>query len=251
MISSEILSIVGPALLAGLIITITHAPLGIEVLKRGIIFIDLAVAQIAGLGLLISNVYFINFSPWIAQIIALIFAMSAAFFFKIVENKIKSQQEAIIGVSFILAASLSILILSDHPTGGEEIRHLLSGQLLFITWHDVLLHLPIYILILVLWFLPINHNGIGFYILFALAITSSVQLVGVYVVFASLILPALTALKSANPYKVAWISGLISVVLGILLSIIFDLPAGPILVVSYVIVTILIALIKKMNNTSI
>ena len=84
-----------------------------------------------------------------------------------------------------------------------------------------------------------------------MAITSSVQLVGVYVVFASLILPALTALKSANPYKVAWISGLISVVLGILLSIIFDLPAGPILVVSYVIVTILIALIKKMNNTSI
>ena len=251
MISSEILSIVGPALLAGLIITITHAPLGIEVLKRGIIFIDLAVAQIAGLGLLIANVYFINFSPWLSQIIALIFAMSAAFFFKIVENKIKSQQEAIIGVSFILAASLSILILSDHPTGGEEIRHLLSGQMLFITWQDVLLHLPIYILILVLWFLPINLNGIGFYILFSLAITSSVQLVGVYVVFASLILPALTAVKAVNPYKVAWISGLISVVLGILLSIIFDLPAGPILVVSYVIVTILIVLIKKMNNTSI
>ena len=92
---------------------------------------------------------------------------------------------------------------------------------------------------------------IGFYILFSLAITSSVQLVGVYVVFASLILPALTALKALNPYKVAWTSGLISVVLGILLSIIFDLPAGPILVVSYVIVTILIVLIKKMNNINI
>ena len=251
MISNELISIIGPALLAGLIITITHAPLGIEVLKRGIIFIDLAVAQIAGLGLLISNLYLSKDLPWLSQIIALTFAMMAAFFFKIIEKKIKSQQEAIIGVSFVLAASLSILILADHPTGGEEIRHLLSGQMLFITWQDLLLHIPIYILILVLWFLPINLNGIGFYILFSLAITSSVQLVGVYVVFASLILPALAALKATNPYKVAWLSGLISVLLGILLSIIFDLPAGPILVVSYVIVTILIVLIKKINNTTI
>jgi zinc/manganese transport system permease protein len=111
--------------------------------------------------------------------------------------------------------------------------------------------LPIYLLILVLWFLPINLNGIGFYILFSLAITSSVQLVGVYVVFASLILPALTALNTNNPYKFAWLSGLISVLLGIFFSIIFDLPAGPILVVTYVIVTILIVLIRKLNNSKI
>ena len=251
MISSEIFSIIGPALLAGLIITITHAPLGIEVLKRGIIFIDLAVAQIAGLGLLVSNLYLSHNLAWLSQIVALTFAIIAAFFFKMIENRIKSQQEAIIGVSFVLAASLAILLLADHPTGGEEIRHLLSGQMLFITWSDVFLHLPIYILILVLWFLPINLNGIGFYILFSLAITSSVQLVGVYVVFASLILPALTALKKTRPYKIAWLSGLISVLLGILCSVIFDLPAGPILVVSYVIVTILIVLINKINNRSI
>lgn len=245
--NNDLLTIIGPALLAGLIITITHAPLGIEVLRRGIIFIDLAVAQIAGLGLLISNLYFNNDQAWLSQLIALIFALIAAYFFKMVENKIKSQQEAIIGVSFILAASLSILLLADHPTGGEEIRHLLSGQILFVTWQDVLIHIPIYILILILWFLPINLNGIGFYILFSLAITSSVQLVGVYVVFASLILPALAALKSKTPYKIAWISGLFSVVIGILLSLIIDLPAGPILVVSYVIVTILILLLKKFN----
>ena len=251
MISSEIISIIGPALLAGLIITITHAPLGIEVLKRGIIFIDLAVAQIAGLGLLVSNLYLSHNLTWLSQIVALMFAIIAAFFFKMIENRIKSQQEAIIGVSFVLAASLAILLLADHPTGGEEIRHLLSGQMLFITWPDVFLHLPIYILILILWFLPINLNGIGFYILFSLAITSSVQLVGVYVVFASLILPALTALKRTRPYKIAWISGLISVLLGILCSVIFDLPAGPILVVSYVFVTILIVLINKMNNSNI
>ena len=172
MISSEIFSIIGPALLAGLIITITHAPLGIEVLKRGIIFIDLAVAQIAGLGLLVSNLYLSHNLGWLSQIVALMFAIIAAFFFKMIENRIKSQQEAIIGVSFVLAASLAILLLADHPTGGEEIRHLLSGQMLFITWADVFIHLPIYLLILILWFLPINLNGIGFYILFSLAITS-------------------------------------------------------------------------------
>jgi zinc/manganese transport system permease protein len=76
-----------------------------------------------------------------------------------------------------------------------------------------------------------------------------VQLVGVYVVFASLILPALTALNTKNPYKVAWLCGLTSVLLGIFFSIIFDLPAGPILVVTYVIVTILIVLIRKLNNS--
>ena len=89
MISSEILSIIGPALLAGLIITITHAPLGIEGLKRGIIFIDLAVAQIAGLGLLLSNLYFNKDLPWLSQITALLFALTAAFFFKFIESKIK------------------------------------------------------------------------------------------------------------------------------------------------------------------
>ena len=94
-----------------------------------------------------------------------------------------------------------------------------------------------------------NHN-ISFYLLFALAITSSVQLVGVYVVFASLILPALTAVNEKNPYKIAWLCGIISVIAGIIFSVIFDAPAGPILVVSYVIITILIFTIKRMKNIS-
>ena len=92
------------------------------------------------LGLLVSNLYLSHNLAWLSQIVALTFAIIAAFFFKMIENRIKSQQEAIIGVSFVLAASLAILLLADHPTGGEEIRHLLSGQMLFITWPDVFLH---------------------------------------------------------------------------------------------------------------
>jgi zinc/manganese transport system permease protein len=239
MISNEMISIVGPALVAGLMIALTHAPLGIEVLKRGIIFIDLAVAQIAGLGLVAAGTLLHEPSYWVMQCVALICAILAGLFFRKVETAMPEQQEAIIGVSFVLAASLAILLLADHPNGGEEIQHLLSGQMLFITWMDVAAHAPIYGLILAAWFWkPALRSGIGFYLLFALAITSSVQLVGVYVVFASLILPALAAVKSQRKHRVAWGCGIISVFIGILAATMLDMPSGPIIVLSYVLTTL-------------
>ncbi|MEQ1789188.1 MAG: metal ABC transporter permease [Rickettsiales bacterium] len=246
MISSEMISIVGPALAAGLMIALTHAPLGIEVLKRGIIFIDLAVAQIAGLGLVAASVLLHEPSPWLMQGIALAAAVMAALFFRKVEKLAPEQQEAIIGVSFVLAASLAILLLADHPHGGEEIQHLLSGQMLFITWNDVILHAPIYALIMTAWFWkPALRNGVGFYLLFALAITSSVQLVGVYVVFASLILPALAALKSQHQHKVAWLCGIFSVTAGITLAMLFDIPAGPVIVIGYTLTAMIFIITAK------
>ena len=153
MISSEMISIIGPALVAGLMIALIHAPLGIEVLKRGIIFIDLAVAQIAGLGLVAASVLLHEPSIWLMQLIALTVAIMAGLFFRKIEKIMPQQQEAVIGVSFVLAASLAILLLADHPHGGEEIKHLLSGQMLFVTWETLLLHAPIYALILILWFI--------------------------------------------------------------------------------------------------
>lgn len=235
MISSEMMSIVGPALVAGLMIALIHAPLGIEVLKRGIIFIDLAVAQIAGLGLVAAGVLLHEPPSWVMQAVALTAAILAGLFFRKVEKVMPEQQEAIIGVSFVLAASLAILLLADHPHGGEEIQHLLSGQMLFVTWKNVASHAPIYALILTAWFWkPALRNGIGFYLLFALAITSSVQLVGVYVVFASLILPGLASLKSCHPYRIAWLCSIVSVVAGVITAMLSDIPAGPMIVVSYV-----------------
>ena len=236
MLSSEMLEIIAPALAAGLMIALTHAPLGIEVLKRGIIFIDLAVAQIAGLGLIATSVLLHEPSAWLMQAVALTAAILAGLFFRKIETVMPQQQEAIIGVSFVLAASLAILLLADHPHGGEEIQHLLSGQMLFVTWEDVASHAPIYAVILAAWFLnPALRNGISFYLLFALAITSSVQLVGVYVVFASLILPALAAINTKRKYTVALCCGLASVLSGIASAMLCDLPAGPIIVISYVV----------------
>jgi len=249
MISSEMITIAAPALVAGLMIALTHAPLGLEVLKRGIIFIDLAIAQIAGLGLVAANGLLHEPSLWLMQGIALAAAIMAGLLFRAVEKVMPQQQEAIIGVSFVLAASLALLVLADNPHGGEEIQHLLSGQMLFVTWGDVANHAPVYALILAAWFLkPALRDGVGFYVLFAFAITSSVQLVGVYVVFASLILPALAATHSRHPQKTAWLCGVLSVVAGIVVAIFSDIPAGPVIVVSYVVVAVLFTLYFNFLN---
>jgi len=249
MLSSEMMTIIAPALVAGLMIAVSHAPLGIEVLRRGIIFIDLAVAQIAGLGLVASSHFLHEPSAGEAQLLALLAAILAGLFFRQVEKYLPEQQEAIIGVSFVLAASLAILLLADHPQAGEKIQHLLSGQMLFVTWQDVATQSPIYGLILLLWFLrPAWRQGVRFYILFALAITSSVQLVGVYVVFASLILPALAAIKAARPYAIAWLCGVAAVLSGVFFAIVSDAPAGPIIVVCYALVALSIRLLRASRS---
>lgn len=249
MVSAEMMEIVGPAFVAGLMIALTHAPLGIEVLKRGIIFIDLAVAQIAGLGLVAAAAFFHEPAGWAVQGIALTFALLAGLFFRLVERIMPEQLEAIIGCSFVLAASLALLLLADHPHGGEEVQHLFSGQILFVTWEDVLVHAPVYGLILSLWFLrPSMRSGSGFYVLFALAITSSVQLVGVYVVFASLILPALASAASKRKHLTAWGCGITAVSLGIVVSVLLDLPAGPVIVCSYVVTTLLMGIRPRLSR---
>ena len=249
MVSAEMLEIVGPALAAGLIIALTHAPLGLEVLKRGIIFIDLAIAQIAGLGLVAASLYVQEPAWWVVQSIALGCALAAAFFFRWIEHECPEQQEAVIGTSFVLAASMALLLLADQPHGGEEIQHLLSGQILFVTWKEVLVHSPIYALILALWFIrPSFRAGTGFYLLFALAITSSVQLAGVYVVFTSLILPALAVMKIERKLLAAWAVGMVSVLTGVVCAVLWDLPTGPVVVAAYFITAVATRLVLRENS---
>ena len=238
----ELLQVILPALVAGLMIALTHAPLGLEVLKRGIIFIDLAIAQIAGLGLLVAIELFHLEQGIVQQCIALLFALLAAVGFRYCERFGKQRLEAIIGSSYVLAASLAVLLVSHNPYGAETLSHLLSGQILFVNWEDVLSHAPVYLCIITLWFVkPSLREGLSFYVLFSIAITSSVQLVGVYVVFASLILPALAVSTLRNSVALAWLVGVVSVVAGSLIAVLSDLPAGPMLVVCYVLVAIVFA----------
>lgn len=224
--------LVFPAFVAGVMIAATHAPLGLEVLKRGIVFMDLAVAQIAGLGMVSVLTWMHHPATWMTQGVALLAALGSAAVFRWVEAMVPERQEAIIGTSFIFAASAAVLVLLNHPHVGEAMQHMVSGQLLFVTWADVLKHAPIYAGILLAWFLrPTWRSGMGFYSLFALAITSSVQLVGVYVVFASLIIPALVAMGRHHPLVIAWLFGLSMMVIGCFSAVLLDVPAGPMVVI--------------------
>ncbi len=252
MIDSELLEILAPAFVTGLVIALAHVPLGIEVLRRGIIFIDLAIAQIAGLGLVFSEVLLHADSLWLKQLTALAFAIIAALIFRVFEKRMPAQLEAIIGSSFVLAASVAILLVAQAPDAGEQIQHLLSGQLLFASWQNILSMLPVYIVALAIWFaLPRLRQGPGFYMLFALVITSSVQLVGVYMVFASLILPAIAVVYVRQKYLVAALCGGSSVLLGLFAALLIDLPAGPLIVVAYCASAAMIYFITAMKKSSI
>jgi zinc/manganese transport system permease protein len=236
MFDPVILKIILPALLIGLLISITHAQLGIKVLEKNIIFIDLAIAHIAALGLIIAKLFLADIL-FMSQIMASIFALLAAYFFSKIEKIAPDLEEAIIGCSFILSATLTILLLANHPQSGDQVKELLSGQILFVTFEKILFHAPIYLAVIILWSRGDRfRKGMLFYVIFAIAITSSVQLVGIYVVFASLILPAMVARNAGNPFIMATLVGMISVILGMIMAVIFDLPAGILIVVSYFLV---------------
>ena len=224
-----------PAFAVGLIVTAVHAPLGIEVLKRGIVFIDLATAQVVGLAIIVLGLWIEDPSWVVRQSTSFGVGIGIALFFRRIELEAPREQEAVIGSCFIVAASVALLALADSPHGAEELRHVLSGQILFVDWSDIAAFAPIYGLVTTLWLaVPSMRTGTGFFILFALAVTASVQLVGVYVVFASLILPALAA-RSPTGYILmrALASGFAAVVAAIVISAVADLPAGPFLVVCF------------------
>ena len=226
-------TIVGPAFLAGLIILSMHVPLGHEVLKRGIIFIDLAIAQIAGLGVIAANSLDWEPGGFEVQLAAVSAALIAAFVLNWTEHRWPRQQEALIGILFILAATGGILLLAGNPHGGEHLRELLVGQILWSTWSSLIGIGILYIGLLIIWFVFRNRFGrLGFYVVFAIAVTASVQVVGIYLVFASLIIPALATmhLPPRNRLVVAYSIGALAYFIGIALSAVLDLPTGAIIV---------------------
>ncbi len=247
MIDGELITIIAPAVVTGFLVTAVHAPLGIEVLKRGIVFIDLATAQIVGLAVIVLGMWLEDPSWGVQQAVCFSAGLAAAFFFRWLERTLPDEQEAVIGSCFIVAASAALLALVNNPHGGEELRHVVSGQILFVSWRDIALFLPIFALVAGLWFVfPRLRSGSGFFVLFAMAITASVQLVGVYVVFASLILPALAARRGAGYVLVRALgSGAAAVAVAIVISVVADLPAGPVMVVCFAVSAAVVRLMLR------
>jgi len=226
------LSIIWPALIAGLLVTATHVPLGIQVLSRGIVFIDLAVAQIAGMGVIFAD--WLGFDPhgWAVQAAALSAALTGALVLTWTEKAWPDVQEAVIGVTFVLASNGAILLLASNPRGAEHLRNLLIGQILWVSTDRLPVEALIYGTILAIWFgLGERIGRIGFYLLFAIAVTVSVQLVGLYLVFTTLIVPALATRRFVRRrIGICYALGAAGYALGLVLSIISDLPPGPLIV---------------------
>jgi zinc/manganese transport system permease protein len=226
-------TIIGPALVAGLLVLTTHVPLGQEVLRRGIIFIDLAIAQVAGLGVITADAMSWEHGGIEVQIAAVLAALTAAFALQWTEGRWPKTQEPLIGIAFILAATGGILILAGNPHGSEHLRDLLVGQILWSTWGSLVPIAVIYAAILVFRGLARGRLGrLGFYASFAIAVTVSVQVVGIYLVFASLIIPALAThrLSGRRRLLAAYAIGGLSYLLGIVLSSVIDLPTGAVIV---------------------
>lgn len=225
-------SVILPALVTGVLVLLTHVPLGQRVLQRGIIFIDLALAQLAGLGVVLAFV--IGFEPhgYGVQVVATGSALLGAGLLYFLEKRFADVQEALIGLIFILAATAVMLLVFHQPQGAHEVDTLLNGQILWVNYAQLLPVGILYALVLLLWFLPWwRSDTFKFYILFALAVTASVQLVGVYLVFASLIIPAL-AIRVVKQHALVsgYILGIVGYTLGIIGSAWFDLPTGPLIV---------------------
>jgi zinc/manganese transport system permease protein len=253
MLANLDLSILFPAFLAGILVIATHVPLGQRVLARGIVFIDLAIAQVAGLGVIVAD--FLDWDTgWQVQVAAATAALLGAALLTWTERRWPEVQEALIGVLFVVAASVELLLLAHNPHGGEHLKDLLVGQILWVTPAELLPVAILYAILLALWFTILrggNLKGragqVGFYVLFALAVTQSVQLVGIYLVFATLILPALAVRKVPERFRlsVGYISAGAGYIVGLLASAAFDLPTGPVIVCTLLLAFITTAALQR------
>lgn len=241
-------SLLLPALIAGLLVTATHAPLGIQVLNRGIVFIDIAIAQIAGVGVIGADFFGWETQGVAVQICALAAALLGALFLTWTEKRWPEIQEAIIGTVFVLAATLGVLLLASNPHGGEYLKDMLVGQILWVGRAQLTIVAVLTAIVLAAWFgIGRDRLGrIGFYLLFGLSVTASVQMVGVYLVFSSLIIPALAS-RNATRFRLAkaYAVGALGYVFGLVASTLFDLPTGAIVVWAMAIVGIALSCLER------
>jgi len=247
-VAEHSLDILLPALLTGILVLATHVPLGRLVLDRGIVFIDLAIAQVAGLGVVVADFFGWEPSGWSVQIAAVIAALAGAAFLIWTERRLASLQEAVIGVVFVVAASAEIVLLSYNPHGAEDLKDLLVGQILWVVPSDLIPVAILYALVLgFIIFVDLARWRVLFYALFAVTVTASVQLVGVFLVFASLIIPSLAVRGIRGPRATVYSYGigLLGYGLGLLSSALFDLPTGAAVVCALALVAALTGLVRQ------
>lgn len=225
----SIIEILWPAFVLAISLVFVHSIFGIEIIKRGVIFTDLAIGQIAAIGLAIS----IAFLEGAAQSwLTLLFALMGAGIITWANEKIE-HIEAFIGLLYAFGISSIMLILAQSAEGTELFSKLSAADILFVSSKEVFESAAIYgVVALIMFFIYPKLSGIFkealFFVMLAVTVTSSVQEAGVLVVFALLIAPAYAALmqKRISKFLFAWVFGSISVICALFLSYYLDLPTG-------------------------
>ena len=247
----ENFNILWPALLGGTLVLMSHVPLGQQVLSRGIVFIDLAIAQVAGVGVITAHYFGFELQGWTTQAAAVSAALLGSLLMTWTERKRPEVQEALIGILFVLASTAQILLLANVPHGGEDLKDLLAGQILWVSgtqlWRTALLTAAF----LLIWFKLRERIGrVGFYVLFAFVVTASVQIVGVYLVFSTLIVPAVAVYRwpKQQQLTVGLAMAFASYVVGLAVSAVADLPSSPVIVWVMVVMGIMVHLLKESHE---
>src|SRR5687768_1683694 len=160
------LSILWPALVAGFMVVLSHVALGQQVLKRGIVFIDLAIAQVAALGVIAAHTFGHELSGWATQIAAVTAALAGSLLLTWTERRRPEVQEALIGILFVLASTAQILLLANNPHGGEYLKDLLAGQILWVGTDQLIRAGVLTAVFLAVWFRWRERLGrFGFYVI--------------------------------------------------------------------------------------
>jgi zinc/manganese transport system permease protein len=258
-----------PPFVASLILTGIHAYLGVHVVERGVVFVDLSLAQIAALGTTIAVLYGLDAHGTGAYWISLAFTFLGAGIFSTVRSqKARIPQEAIIGICYAVASAAAILAMSKSVEQTEHLKEMLVGNILTVSWAEVRHTAFIYGIIGVFHFLfrnkflliSLNHDksedlGISvrfwdflFYASFGFVVTSSVAIAGVLLVFCYLIVPSVGAMLYAERIgprlAIGWTMGTLVSALGVYLSLKIDLPTGATIVCTFGIVLILMAVFR-------
>lgn len=245
-------------LLACLVLTGIHAYLGIHVIERKVIFVDLALAQIAALGATVTFLFGYDLHGPAAYWFSLAAAFAGAVIFSFTRmRRERIPQEAIIGIVYAVSAAAAVLILSRTAEGDEHIRYLLVGNILLVTLPEIFKMAVLYGLVgLLHWRLrkefmlisaspedayakgiPVKRFDLLFYLTFGLVVTSSVQIAGVLLVFSFLIVPAVAATLFFQSFSrrllMGWGVGFAASFFGVLLSYYLDLPTGAAVVCSF------------------
>lgn len=259
---------------ACLILTGIHTYLGLHVVSRGVIFVDLALAQIAALGATFA--FLLGFAAYgtVSYLYSLLFAFVGAAIFSISHARdSRVPQEAFIGITFAVASAATILIADRAPEGSEFIEAMLTGTLLWVPWATIGKTAVIYSLIgLFHWtfrkrFLMMSLDPQGaaragfslrwwdflFYMSFGFVITSSVAIAGVLLVFSFLVIPSVIAMLFANDIRtrlaIGWCVGTVVSMVGLALSFAYDFPSGPAVVVTFGLTLVLAATARYLINT--